>query len=149
MLGGGGCQPQERRDFFLNVDDGFGRSQLLGESLILLAQPRQLLLAGCPGRPSTPLGGEGGEQTAVSLLTPMRQMGGIEAFSAQQRPELPGLAGVRLPQDAYFVGRRELPTPGVLDDFRIRWARLGPHSGGGNGPVGCGHDPRSFSAHLH
>lgn len=37
--------------------DGFGRGQLLGEPLILLAQPGQLLLAGCAGRLAATLGG--------------------------------------------------------------------------------------------
>src|SRR5216684_2296509 len=73
-------------------------------------------------------------------------MGGIEPFAAQQRPELPGLAGVGLPQDVRLVGRRELPTTRALDNLRIRRARLQVRGGTDHGPIGCRHDPRSFSA---
>ena len=73
--------------------------------------------------PPSPWGG-GGVETAVPFLAPVGQMGGIESFAAQQCSELPGLAGIRLPQDAHLVGRLELAATDALRDLRIRWGCL-------------------------
>ena len=90
------------------------------------------------GRPPT-LGGEGRKQTVIPLLAPVLEVRGVEPFPAQQRAELPGLAGVGLPQDTYLVGRRELPAPRVFDHFGIRRGGLRIHRGNDDSPIGRCH----------
>ncbi len=121
MLGGRGGQPQERGDFFLDVEDGFGRGQLLTEALVLPPQPCQFLLPGRADRAPPPPGSEGGELALIPLLAPMGQMGGIEAFPPPQRREVPGLTDLRLPENAHLIGGGELPTPRALRYLGVRW----------------------------
>src|SRR5215207_8775533 len=47
-------QPEQQRNFFLDLDHGFGRHQPLAQPLVLLPQPRQLPLLGRARWPTTP-----------------------------------------------------------------------------------------------
>ena len=59
------------------------------------------------------LGGERGLFAGLDLRAPVREVGAIQPFPAQQRTHLPRhLAGVGLPHDAALIRRRELPTLG-------------------------------------
>jgi hypothetical protein len=106
----------------LGLDDLLGPPQLLPQPNHLALQrldPVRLGL-GQIRLGSAPLGSERGLFAGLDLPAPVREVGAVQPFPAQQRTHLPRhLAGVGLPHDAALVRRRELPTLGQRGHFGI------------------------------
>ena len=108
----------------MDLNHGFRGGQPLFESLVLLAQPRQLPLIGRARGPAPSAWGQGVENPLLALPSPGRQMGRIQPLSPQEGAQLavrPGRIG--LGQHAQLVAHRKLPSTGSLHplrNFRVR-----------------------------
>ena len=148
--------PEQQRNFFLDLDHGFGCHKPLAQPLVLLPQPRQLPLLGRARWPTTPPGTQRVEDPFLALPTPRRQVRRIQPFPTQQGTDLarrPGRIG--LAQDPQLVPHRELPPTRTLQPlgyFGVRsthLARRSSHFLPVDGAVLRRHGLSSFSTLTH
>src|SRR5215207_6804908 len=112
-------QPEQQRNFFLDLDHGFGRHQPLAQPLVLLPQPRQFPLLGRARWPTTPPRTQRVQDPLLPLPTPRRQMRRVQPLPTEQRTDLtrrPGRIGVA--QHPQLVPDRELPPTRSLQSLR-------------------------------
>src|ERR1017187_942253 len=85
--------PQDLREFFLNLDDRFGLTEFGRQPLVLASEPIVLGDQGGVGRNFRPatLWSQTGQRSCVALLPPGGQVRRVQALAAQQGTELAGL----------------------------------------------------------
>ena len=115
----------------MNINDDGGLAQFLGEALVLPTQLLHLVfLRVAFGLGAALVRRQALEHAGLALAPPRDQMGGVEAFAAQQGSDAAwaGRGGIGLSQDGKFVFGGEGSTLGVGDNFRVwtpRDGRLG------------------------
>src|SRR6185295_9696274 len=100
--------PEQRREFFLDVDDGVGLEQLVLEPFVLVLQARVLVGERVLARLGAALlRRDAGEFASVTLAPPTRQVRRVQALAAEQRADcvlfIRRERGVRLPDDTQLV----------------------------------------------
>jgi len=114
----------------LDLDDGLGGGELLGQPLVLRLRRRQRGGAGRNGRrPASSAGRQARQRPRFALPAPGGRLRGIQAFPPQECAQLALGTAVRLPEDAQLVGGRQRPPPRSGGHFRIR-RRVGTVAGG-------------------
>lgn len=117
----------------MELDDGLGLDQALAQSLVLPLQLRYPRGLGIDCVPLTAVLAwrQPRQCPGLALAPPGSQVRGVQALTAQQGADLPGLAAVGLLQHPQlFLGRRP-PASGLLDHFGVggrrrrspRWGR--------------------------
>src|ERR1017187_1389711 len=82
--------PQQQRDFFLNINDDLGAGQPLRQMAVLLLQLTHFV----EERIAFGLGSAlGGSQGAVALLAPVSKVRGVETLAAEHGAHRPGGLG--------------------------------------------------------
>jgi len=119
------CQSKNLREFFLDLQNSLGLRQLLAQAGILLLELHQW--AGLGVRFRATLFTRQTVQCAAFPLTPSGgQMGRVQTFPAQERPNLTGFVTlVHFFQNLLFIGRRKATPGGSGNNFWIRLGRGG------------------------
>ena len=121
-------QPNRAPHFFLNINDDGGLAQFLGEALVLPTQFLHLFfLRIASGLGAALVRGQALDHAGLPLTPPRDQVGGIEAFTAQQGSDAAGVGrgSISFCQDGQFVVGSEGPTLSGGDHFRVRPRRAG------------------------
>ena len=115
--------PQDLREFFLDVHDHLGLAELLRQSSGLSRKPQVLGDQGGVGigLPPTTLRGQSGQRSFLALLAPSGQVRRVQALAAQQGAELARLGtAIDLAKNAKLVLRRETSSHRLLRHRRVR-----------------------------
>lgn len=105
----------------MDLNDGFGLLEAMCQARVFHPELLVRFRQGIESRSTAPLlGREPLECTLLPLTPPGSQVGGIQAFPAQQSADGALVAaGLGLVEDRPFVGSRELAPPGLGRDLGV------------------------------